>query len=274
MRRPSGTWLIPSATISCGGPRCGWVVPSKRIVPAAGCSMPEIVRSVVVLPAPLAPSSATISPSATSRLTPLQGADRPVADLDPVELEQRHQRSSSSGSGLCRRPARRRPLRWCSAWRRRAGPGTPRRRRGRAGPRPGCPPRSQAEIEHGHTLGHRHHEPHVVLDEQDADAPLPVDAADELARAPASRPGWCRPPARRAAAARGGCRARGRSRAGAGRRRGASSRARSARSVRPTKLEELLGASASPLALLAPGPRQAEHRSRSGRCAGGTRRRS
>ncbi len=39
--------------------------PSKRMVPLDGWTKPEMVRSVVVLPAPLAPSSATISPSST-----------------------------------------------------------------------------------------------------------------------------------------------------------------------------------------------------------------
>jgi hypothetical protein len=39
--------------------------PSKRIVPERGFSVPATARSVVVLPAPLAPISATISPAAT-----------------------------------------------------------------------------------------------------------------------------------------------------------------------------------------------------------------
>ena len=39
--------------------------PAKRIVPPIGVTSPARVVSVVVLPAPLAPSSATISPGAT-----------------------------------------------------------------------------------------------------------------------------------------------------------------------------------------------------------------
>ena len=39
--------------------------PSKRTVPADAWCSPEIIRSVVVLPAPFAPSSVTISPWST-----------------------------------------------------------------------------------------------------------------------------------------------------------------------------------------------------------------
>jgi hypothetical protein len=44
--------------------------PFMRIVPALGRTSPEIARSIVVLPAPFAPSSVTTSPALTSRLTP------------------------------------------------------------------------------------------------------------------------------------------------------------------------------------------------------------
>ena len=46
--------------------------PSNHTSPAAGCSRPMIVFSVVVLPAPLAPTMLTISPSATSSETSLR----------------------------------------------------------------------------------------------------------------------------------------------------------------------------------------------------------
>ena len=42
----------------------------KLIRPARGAIKPEIVRSVVVLPAPLLPMSVTISPSSTCSETP------------------------------------------------------------------------------------------------------------------------------------------------------------------------------------------------------------
>src|SRR5580704_17318555 len=46
-RRPGGTWLMS--------------IPLKHILPAVGCSMPEIMFIVVVLPQPDGPSSATNS---------------------------------------------------------------------------------------------------------------------------------------------------------------------------------------------------------------------
>jgi hypothetical protein len=46
------------------------VRPSNRMVPFRGRSRPQIVRSVVLFPAPLAPIMATISPRLTSSDTP------------------------------------------------------------------------------------------------------------------------------------------------------------------------------------------------------------
>ena len=46
-------------------------LPWKVIDPAAGRSSPEIVRRVVVLPAPLVPIRVTTSPSSTVKLMPL-----------------------------------------------------------------------------------------------------------------------------------------------------------------------------------------------------------
>src|SRR5882672_4669931 len=53
--------------------------PAIHISPASGSSRPAISRSVVVLPHPLAPSSATVSPSTTSsetRSTTARGPNR------------------------------------------------------------------------------------------------------------------------------------------------------------------------------------------------------
>jgi hypothetical protein len=51
--------------------------PSKRTQPeATGCT-PDIARSSVVLPAPLAPTSATSSPAFTPRSTPFSAGMRP-----------------------------------------------------------------------------------------------------------------------------------------------------------------------------------------------------
>ncbi len=61
--RPWGTWAMPARTIeSADALVIG--VPSNVIAPLRGI-VPEIARIVVVLPAPLAPSTTTISASST-----------------------------------------------------------------------------------------------------------------------------------------------------------------------------------------------------------------
>jgi hypothetical protein len=68
-RRLSGTWAIPVSTILCGGSE-GMDVPSIVISPPVTGRSPEITRSSVVLPAPLAPITATASPAFTCMETP------------------------------------------------------------------------------------------------------------------------------------------------------------------------------------------------------------
>ena len=64
MRRPSGTMAIPRPSRRWAGtPSSGR--PSKATVPVLCCWRPATVRSRVDLPAPLAPITATVSPSAT-----------------------------------------------------------------------------------------------------------------------------------------------------------------------------------------------------------------
>ena len=66
--RPSATWPTPaSQTRWLGHPVMS--VPSNRIEPRTGRSMPWIARISELLPAPLAPTIATISPAAISRET-------------------------------------------------------------------------------------------------------------------------------------------------------------------------------------------------------------
>src|SRR5262245_24570029 len=78
MPRPSGAWQIPSATR-----RSARILvmsrPSNRTAPAAIGRRPETARMVVVLPAPFAPTSATFSPSLTSRLMPCSAWMRPYS---------------------------------------------------------------------------------------------------------------------------------------------------------------------------------------------------
>ena len=66
--RPSGTCESPAATIFWAG--TFWIsLPTNSILPALGRTKPEIVRRMVVFPAPLAPIRETTSPSFTSKLT-------------------------------------------------------------------------------------------------------------------------------------------------------------------------------------------------------------
>src|SRR3954452_9234264 len=70
--------------------------PSKVTVPATGRIIPETVFCVVVLPAPLAPRRATISPSLTSKLIPLRAAIAPYRTSMPATS------SSGRAASLCR----------------------------------------------------------------------------------------------------------------------------------------------------------------------------
>ena len=63
MPRPSGTCATPSRTIFSVARPVTSLSPIRTR--PRGLSIPEMARSVVVLPAPLAPSSATVSPSPT-----------------------------------------------------------------------------------------------------------------------------------------------------------------------------------------------------------------
>src|ERR1700730_13325264 len=53
--------------------------PAMLISPEGGCSSPATQRKVVVLPQPAAPTSTTISPAGTAKLTPSM-AGRPIAN--------------------------------------------------------------------------------------------------------------------------------------------------------------------------------------------------
>src|SRR5271165_3777868 len=62
-------------------PRSGddTTLPAMLISPEVGCSRPATQRNVVVLPQPDGPSSTTISPAGTAKLTP-SIAGRPIAN--------------------------------------------------------------------------------------------------------------------------------------------------------------------------------------------------
>src|SRR5215471_20627031 len=64
-------------------------MPSNRIDPLDGFTSPEIARSVVLLPAPFAPSRPTASPSPISIETPVIAGTEPYAALTPESLSMR-----------------------------------------------------------------------------------------------------------------------------------------------------------------------------------------
>jgi len=73
-RRPSNTCAIPRRTIACGAiPSMRWPLSSMVPLvtsPRSDRKTPEIAFSVVVFPAPFAPSSVVMCPSATVSETP------------------------------------------------------------------------------------------------------------------------------------------------------------------------------------------------------------
>ena len=71
----------------CSGSRKVQLTPKIRITPRWGCSSPATVRSRVDLPAPLVPSRATISPSATSRFDVEEHLVGPVEEVEVVDLQ-------------------------------------------------------------------------------------------------------------------------------------------------------------------------------------------
>ena len=70
MPRPSGTSTMPVAHELVRRPSSASAAPSKRTSPPAAGTRPVMARSVVVLPAPLAPMSVTISPCPSVSETP------------------------------------------------------------------------------------------------------------------------------------------------------------------------------------------------------------
>src|SRR5262249_5179806 len=64
--------------------RVGSAAPLTDTAPASGRRAPAIMWMVVVLPAPLGPSSPKVSPRASSRLTPSTATTRPYALRSPL----------------------------------------------------------------------------------------------------------------------------------------------------------------------------------------------
>src|SRR6266705_810525 len=80
--RPCGTWMTPAATISSVISR--WMGrPSNRISPVRTRVMPQMLRTSVVLPAPLGPSSPTTPPPGTASDTLRSTSMRPYPAVRP-----------------------------------------------------------------------------------------------------------------------------------------------------------------------------------------------
>ena len=123
--RPSGTWAMPRPTISADRSPSRRA-PSSSITPRRTGSSPEIARSVVVLPAPLPPIRATVSPAAHLEGDVGHRDEIAVGRLDPLKPEER---------GHTRRRGRPRPP--SGDWRRRRA-ALPRSSRRRRSPRCGA----------------------------------------------------------------------------------------------------------------------------------------
>src|SRR5216683_3047907 len=157
-RRPSGAWQMPRPTMSCAG-ILPMSLPSKTIVPLGGCMSPEIVRRVVVLPAPLLPMSATTSPCPTDSVMPRSARTRPYRASTLSSSRSAIRRPSPVPSGAFAEvrlddpliPADR--LRWAEG-------------------------DELAVVEHRDVPRDSHDHLHVVLDEEDGD-PLGEDLVDE-----------------------------------------------------------------------------------------------
>src|SRR5438876_6244136 len=83
MPRSSGQMAMPSLAIAFEGSRMV-SVPRSLIDPSRRATIPMIDFSVVVLPAPLRPSSVTTSPSRTSKSMPCRMCDSPYQALSPL----------------------------------------------------------------------------------------------------------------------------------------------------------------------------------------------
>ena len=126
MRRPSGACASLRRAISWVGRRV-MSRPAKAMLPSRARGLPQMVIISVDLPAPLAPIRVTISPSLTSRSTPLQRHHAAVEGLDAAHREERRVIARPPLRPR-RRPRRRRRDRRRSPSGRRAPPPACRRR--------------------------------------------------------------------------------------------------------------------------------------------------
>src|SRR5580658_877896 len=153
--RPSGTWATPRRTTS------SVAMPAMDLPPSmmSPCvrTIPQMARSVVVLPAPFAPKSAVTPPSSTEKSMPCSTFVSPYAACRPLA-------SSSAGmSVFLLRVAE------IGADDFRFGAHFVRRAVGDL----------NAELQRDDLVGHTHHQIHMMLNEQYADVELLPDPAHQ-----------------------------------------------------------------------------------------------
>src|SRR6478609_7218690 len=149
--RPSGACTMPSMTrLNARILVMSW--PSKTMDPWDSGLIPEIARMVVVLPAPLAPIRVTSSPSSTDNEMPCSASIRPYATF----------MSLISSRGIVGHPQVGGDNRGVVADLGRQTFGD-----------------LLAELQYHDPVGHPHHQPHVVLDQQHR-VPVRPDLADQI----------------------------------------------------------------------------------------------
>src|SRR5262245_24986815 len=144
---------MPARAMACAGkPPIAW--PANVTCPRLGFHKPMIVRSVVVLPAPLRPKSTVRSPSGTSKSTPCRMWYCPMCVCMPASV--------SSGSGMAGAPGRDPEVGLLHD-----------RRANHLGRRP---VRHQAAVvQHDDAIGEAAHHLHFVLDQQNGLAALGLE---------------------------------------------------------------------------------------------------
>ena len=168
--------------------------PSSRTAPPVGARRPATARRVVVLPAPLAPIRATISPAPTWSETP-RSTGRPHSPLGGLDLQDwpGRRRIGPSHGGASRRPARAQ-----------VGLDDARVARDEGGRPLGD---LLPVVQHHDPVGQRHDRPEQVLDHQDREA-LAAKLPEERDHRRSTSVGSARTSPRPAAAPGGPSRAR------------------------------------------------------------------
>src|SRR5690348_15677690 len=151
--RPSGTWATPARTVSSAEPPARRR-PSTVTAPPRGRSSPEMTLSVVDLPAPLTPTTATIVAGGTEKLSPWSTS----SDSYPARIS-----VSSSISGVRLRGAE------VGADHQRVV--LHRLRRARSDDTPG--------VHHHNLVAHAHDQGHIVLHDHDGMAGIPDGPQDQ-----------------------------------------------------------------------------------------------